>query len=111
MPRNEHGPIFRAPWEAQAFAMAVALHERGLFSWSEWAAVLGEEIKRAQAAGDPDTGATYYRHWLNTLERMVAEKGLADAQELTRYGKAWRHAADRTPHGTPIALAPEDFSS
>ena len=69
------GPVFREPWEAQAFAMTLALHERGLFSWPEWAATLGDEIKRAQAAGDPDTGETYYRHWLNALERIVAAKG------------------------------------
>ena len=91
--------------------MSVTLQERGLFSWSEWAAILGEEIKRAQAAGDPDTGGTYYRHWLNALERVVSEKGLADAQALLRYRRAWQHAAARTPHGTPIALRDEDFSS
>ena len=55
--------------------MALALHERGLFTWQEWAAALAEEIKRAQAAGDPDPGDTYYRHWLAALERLVAEKG------------------------------------
>src|SRR3954454_23983827 len=76
LPRDNEGPVFRAPWEAQAFAMAVALHARGVFTWSEWAQTLGDEIKRAQAAGDPDTGDTYYRHWLATLERMVAEKGV-----------------------------------
>src|SRR5947208_6172639 len=75
IPRDAEGPVFRAPWEAQAFAMAVSLHARGVFTWSEWAQTLGDEIKRAQAAGDPDTGDTYYRHWLATLERMVAEKG------------------------------------
>ena len=96
--------MFREPWEAQAFAMALALHERGLFTWPEWAATLGDEIKRAQAAGDPDTGETYYRHWLDALERMVAEKGVTDAQTLARYRDAWDHAADRTPHGTPIEL-------
>jgi nitrile hydratase accessory protein len=111
IPRDDHGPIFRAPWEAHAFAMAVALQERGIFSWSEWAAVLADEIKRAQAAGDPDTGTTYYRHWLNALERIVGQKGLADAQALLHYRHAWEHAAERTPHGTPLALAPEDFSS
>ena len=88
----------------------LALHERGLFSWPEWAATLGEEIKRAQAAGDPDTGETYYRHWLNALERIVAAKGLADVAMLARYRHAWHHAADRTPHGTPIELRPDDFT-
>ena len=110
IPRDAEGPVFREPWEAQAFAMTLALHERGLFSWPEWAATLGEEIKRAQAAGDPDTGETYYRHWFNALERIVAAKGLADVTMLARYRHAWHHAADRTPHGTPIELRPDDFT-
>ena len=110
IPRDAEGPVFREPWEAQAFAMTLALHERGLFSWPEWAAMLGEDIKRAQAAGDPDTGETYYRHWLNALERIVAAKGLADVRMLARYRHAWHHAADRTPHGTPIELRPDDFA-
>jgi nitrile hydratase accessory protein len=109
IPRDGEGPVFREPWEAQAFAMALALRERGLFTWPEWAAVLSAEIKRAQQAGDPDTGETYYHHWLNALERMVAEKGIADAETLRRYHDAWDHAADRTPHGLPIELKPEDF--
>ena len=109
IPSDAEGPVFREPWEAQAFAMALALHERGLFTWPEWAATLADEIKRAQAAGDPDTGATYYRHWLNALERLVAEKGIADAGLLARYHDAWDHAADRTRHGEPIELRPEDF--
>jgi nitrile hydratase accessory protein len=109
LPHDEGGPVFREPWEAQAFALAVALKERGLFTWSEWAAALGEEIKRAQAAGDPDLGNTYYRHWLAALERILAQKGVASAAILERYRDAWDHAADRTPHGTPIELREEDF--
>jgi len=109
IPRDADGPVFREPWEAQAFAMALALHARGLFTWNEWAAALADEIKSAQAAGDPDTGETYYRHWLAALERIVAEKGVTDAGTLRKYYDAWDHAADRTPHGTPIELQPEDF--
>jgi nitrile hydratase accessory protein len=110
IPRDDDGPVFREPWEAQAFAMALTLHDRGLFTWNEWAATLADEIKRAQAKGDPDTGQTYYRHWLATLERLVAEKGVASPATLRRYHDAWDHAADRTPHGSPIELRPEDFS-
>jgi nitrile hydratase accessory protein len=110
IPRDREGPVFREPWEAQAFAMALTLHERGLFTWPEWAAMLAAEIKRAQAAGDPDTGETYYRHWLNALERIVAEKGVSSARTLARYRDAWEHAAERTPHGTPIELTPADFA-
>ncbi len=109
LPVNGEGPVFREPWEAQAFAMAVALRERGLFTATEWAETLGAEIKRAQAAGDPDTGDTYYRHWLAALERIVAAKQLSDPATLRRYSDAWSHAALRTPHGTPIELKPVDF--
>jgi nitrile hydratase accessory protein len=110
IPRDAQGPVFREPWEAQAFAMALALQQRGLFTWGEWAAALGEEIKRAQRAGDPDTGETYYRHWLATLERLVADKGVASKETLEQYREAWGRAADRTPHGTPIELSRDDFS-
>lgn len=109
-PCDAEGPVFREPWEAQAFAMALMLHERGVFTWNEWAEALGAEIKRAQAAGDPDTGETYYHHWLATLERLVAKKGVATSDVLHRYREAWDHAADRTPHGRPIVLQAEDFA-
>jgi nitrile hydratase accessory protein len=101
--------VFREPWEAQAFALVLSLHERGVFSWNEWAAMLGEEIKKAQAAGDPDTGETYYRHWLNALERIVAAKGLTDSHTLARTRNAWANACARTPHGAPIELLARDF--
>jgi nitrile hydratase accessory protein len=110
IPSDADGPVFREPWEAQAFAMALALHARGLFTWPEWAASLADEIKRAQAAGDPDTGETYYRHWLANLEKLIAAKGVASTDTQHRYRDAWDHAADRTPHGQPIELQPEDFA-
>ena len=110
IPRDENGPVFREPWEAQAFAMALGLHQRGLFTWQEWAATLGDEIKRAQATGDPDTGETYYHHWLAALERLVAEKGIASRDHLERYRHAWERAAERTPHGQAIELTPDDLT-
>ncbi len=111
LPCDTEGPVFGEPWEAQAFAMALTLHERGLFTWREWAAALADEIKRAQASGDPDQGDTYYRHWLATLEKLVAAKGVATLETQHRYRNAWDHAADRTPHGSPIELRPDDFQS
>jgi len=111
IPRNAAGPVFRAPWEAEAFALALSLNQRGLFTWKEWAVTLGDEIKKAQAAGDPDSGETYYHHWLATLERIVGAKGLADADVLSRTRQAWRRACARTPHGTPIELRPDDFGN
>jgi nitrile hydratase accessory protein len=111
IPCDDDGPVFREPWEAQAFAMALALHEGGLFTWSEWADALAREIKRAQASGDPDTGETYYRHWLATLEHLVAAKGVVTSNTLRLTRDAWDRASDRTPHGAPIELKPEDFQA
>ncbi len=104
-------PVFRAPWEAHAFALAVSLHEQGLFTWPEWAAALGAQFARAQASGDADLGDTYYAHWLAALESIVAAKGASNAAELARFRDAWRHATDRTPHGAPIELLARDFTS
>ena len=109
IPGDADGPAFREPWEAHAFALALALSERDVFTWPEWASALAAEIKRAQSAGDPDTGETYYRHWLAALERFVAERGLTDHATLRRYRDAWAHAAGRTPHGSPIELTAGDF--
>jgi len=110
IPVDADGPVFHEPWEAHAFAMALTLHARGLFTWTEWAATLADEIRRAQSAGDADTGETYYMHWLATLERLVSEKGVASPATLDRYREAWDHAADRTPHGRPIEITPDDFA-
>ena len=107
--RDEGGPVFREAWEAQAFALTLTVHERGVFTWSEWATSLASEIQRAQEAGDPDTGETYYRHWLAALEAIVVAKGLTTSAMLSRYHDAWDAAAHRTPHGKPIELGPHDF--
>jgi len=106
---DETSPVFAEPWQAQAFAMTLQLHQRGLFTWPEWAAALSAEITAAQAAGDADLGNTYYHHWLAALESLVAAKGASTAAELARCAQAWDHAADRTPHGQPIVLQPADF--
>lgn len=110
LPLDAGGPVFAEPWQAHAFALALALHERGVFTWSEWAAELARQIAAAQTAGDADRGDTYYQHWLATLEALVVAKGAGDADELRRTAAAWDRAADRTPHGRPIELRPEDFA-
>jgi nitrile hydratase accessory protein len=99
-------PVFREPWEAQAFAMTVLLHERGLFTWGEWAQALGAQIER-----DPASEKSYYQHWLAALESLVAAKGASSSDELTRYQRAWEHAANRTPHGQSIDLQPQDLGA
>src|SRR5947209_20427359 len=89
LPRDAEGPVFREPWEAQAFALAVQLQERGLFTWDEWAQALGAEIVAAQHAGDPDLGNTYYRHWLSALERLAVAKGATSNLNLKKTKDAW----------------------
>lgn len=103
-------PPFAEPWQAHAFALVVRLHEQGLFTWTEWAEALSQQIAAAQAAGDPDRCDTYYAHWLAALETMVARKGAATADELAHTAHAWDSAARRTPHGAPIELRQEDFA-
>lgn len=110
-PQAEGAPVFAEAWQAQAFAMTLALHQRGVFTWPEWAATLAQEIQAAQAAGDPDLGDTYYHHWLAALERLVTEKGVAASEALHATRDAWAHAVERTPHGQPIELRASDFDA
>jgi nitrile hydratase accessory protein len=105
LPCDAEGPVFREPWEAQAFALAIDAHARGLFSWPEWAAELSAQIKAAQAAGDPHTGDTYYRHWLAALEAITVQKGAATQAQLEQVQQAWDRAAKATPHGQAVVLA------
>ena len=104
IPRDAEGPVFRAPWEAQAFGMAVALHERRLFTWKQWASYLADEIAAAKARGEADDGTRYYEHWLAALEKIVAAKGLVSAPELATRKEEWDRAARATPHGQPVLL-------
>jgi len=105
LPREKDGPVFAEPWQAQAFALAVKLSEEGHFTWSEWAAVLGAELKAAADRGEPDDGSHYYEHWLAALERLVTEKGLTDRATLATRKAAWADAYRHTPHGKPVELA------
>jgi nitrile hydratase accessory protein len=106
LPRDEGGPVFAEPWQAQAFALAVKLSEQGHFTWKEWAAGLAEELQAAARRGEPDDGSRYYEHWLAALERLVTAKGLTDQNALLRRREAWAEAYRATPHGAPVELAP-----
>jgi nitrile hydratase accessory protein len=108
LPRDALGPVFSAPWQAQAFALVLGLHERGVFSWAEWATALSQAISRAQGQGDPDLGDTYYRHWLDALEALMISKGLAGHEQIHAMEAAWAAAAARTPHGQPLVLTAEE---
>lgn len=101
LPPGVDAPVFAEPWQAEAFAMTVALHDKGLFSWSEWAQALSIEVKKPGAAAD---GHDYYEHWLAALESLLATKGLAAKSDVDAMAEAWERAAHATPHGKPILL-------
>jgi nitrile hydratase accessory protein len=104
LPRDEGGPVFAEPWQAQAFAIAVRLSAQGHFTWTEWAAALADELKSAADRGEPDDGSRYYEHWLAALERLVTAKALSNPQEMLARKRAWAEAYRHTPHGRPVVL-------
>src|SRR5262249_43519268 len=104
IPRDEEGPVFAEPWQAQAFALAVQLSAAGYFTWKEWASALANQLKAAADRGEPDDGSHYYDHWLAALEGLVAAKGLADPGALLERKDAWADAYRPTPHGKPVEL-------
>ncbi|UCI16642.1 nitrile hydratase accessory protein [Mesorhizobium sp. B2-1-8] len=101
LPAGLDAPVFAEPWQAEAFAMTVALHDKGLFSWGEWADALSAEVKKPGAAAD---GHDYYEHWLAALEGLLASKALAAKPDVDSMAQAWERAAHATPHGKPILL-------
>jgi nitrile hydratase accessory protein len=104
LPRDEGGPVFAEPWQAQAFSLAVHLSARGHFTWTEWAIALADELKADAARGESDDGSRYYHCWLNALERLVVATRLSDAAALLAHKEAWADAYRRTPHGKPVTL-------
>jgi nitrile hydratase accessory protein len=104
IPRDDDGPVFRAPWEAEAFAITVKLHEAGHFTWREWTDQLAAELRAATERGEPDDGTQYYHHWLAALEKLVDAKRIVDHAELDHRTDEWATAARETPHGKPIVL-------
>ena len=100
-PPGVDDPVFAEPWQAEAFALLVALHERGLFDWGEWTALLGEEVGRPGVAAD---GSDYYQSWLRAFERLAVGKGIVVPAEIDALAAAWQRAAHATPHGKPILI-------
>ena len=111
LPRDDDGPVFAEPWQAQAFALAVSLSEQGHYTWKEWTRALADELLAAAARGEPDDGSRYYHHWVAALERLAAAKGLTDAPALHTRKEAWADAYRHTPHGQPVVLRDRDDSA
>ena len=82
LPRDNEGPVFAEPWQAQAFAMVVELINSGQLTQKEWAKRLGGVFREVEDQGDSNTGERYYEHWLAALERLVVEKKLTGWEDL-----------------------------
>ena len=103
-PRDDDGPVFREPWEAQVFAMTVHLHAADYFTWPEWTEALSTEIAAAKDRGEADLGDTYYHHWLRALEALLVGKGLENTSAIDECVEAWRRAHLATLHGQTFEL-------
>lgn len=104
IPRNEEGPVFDEPWQAQAFALTVKLSEAGHFTWSEWADMFGAEIAEATKNGKGCGNENYYLCWLAALEKIVSAKNIVTRDQLLDRKEKWRHANEHTDFGEPIIL-------
>lgn len=103
LPKSPDGePVFPEPWAAEAFAITVHLHERGLFTWNEWAETLSRELHKPGRAED---GSDYFDCWVAALSAILVKLGVADADIILDLQKSWQRAAEATPHGKPIELA------
>ncbi len=99
---------FAEPWQARAFACAVELSRRGLYTWREWVQALSAEIATHPARPGEDPGAAYHRQWLATLEKLTALKALASSAEVDARAEQWRRAYLNTPHGQAVRLEASD---
>ena len=109
LPRDEKGePVFFEPWQAKAFAITLALHEKGVFTWAEWAAALARACAGGAATCSGSTAEhaeAYFTAWLRALEDLLAARRLLSAESVAETARAWQRAAETTPHGKPICLS------
>ncbi|MCV9880242.1 nitrile hydratase accessory protein [Brenneria izbisi] len=108
LPRDEEGPVFDKPWQAQIFSLTVHLHQAGCFTWREWVQAFSEEIKAAPAMPEESVNDAYYRQWAAAMEKMMASLGFTGEDDISQRAQAWRQAYLNTPHGQPVLLAHAD---
>ena len=97
-------PAFEAPWHAQLFALTVHLNETGQFDWPDWAARFSQTLAHHGLTKDLNGGDDYFDAWLETLEKLLSEKGQAAPDAVEAYRAAWEEAYLSTPHGASVKL-------
>jgi nitrile hydratase accessory protein len=116
-PPEEPERVFCEPWQAHVFAFAMKLSQAGQFTWAEWGEHFGAHLKTAVAtnrsADDhrpmPEVdSASYYDVWLDALESLLIQRGLASADDLGQLKEAWTKAYLHTPHGVPVEFRGRD---
>lgn len=95
---------FDDPWQAQLFALTVALSDAGHFGWADWTAAFGATLKHHGASRELDGGSDYFNAWLETLEGLLSRTGMAATADVARMKAAWEEAYATTPHGQPVRL-------
>jgi nitrile hydratase accessory protein len=74
-PRDNGELVFDAPWQARAFAIALATVERSGLTWDAFRLRLVDAI-----AAEPNR--PYYDSWVAALEALVVSEGLTTPAEL-----------------------------
>ena len=134
-PAENGEPVFKEPWEAQAFSLVIALHESGVYSWDEWSDALAQAIRgnlhpggveevvqRVSEAVAEDAGEDAGKETTERMEEkedrpdsyyqhwLAALEHLAIAKGLSGAGELAQRvqawsAYLATPHGQPVELA------
>jgi nitrile hydratase accessory protein len=81
--KGEADAAFSEPWMARAFALALALSEKGLFSLKDFHAALIESIGRHEKDGCIAAETDYYTHWLEVLTALLRGRDLLSDDILT----------------------------
>ena len=100
-PERPNNGFFDEPWQAQVFALTVALNEAGHLDWNDWAHTLSSQLLAPDAETD---GSDYYERWTEALQRLLVSTSKTDLNELDSLAAAWQRAAIATPHGSAIVL-------
>src|SRR5437879_5219939 len=90
---------FAEPWQARAFALALALSERGMFSLRDFQAALIGRITAFEKSQCIAGTADYYTRWIEALEDLLAQKDMLPSDRLSLLERAVAEdAASRKVH-------------
>src|SRR3954447_18150299 len=94
-------PVFHADWEKRVYAINRALRARGLVNIDEFR----HGVERMNPAHY--LSSSYYEHWLDSVARLLDEKGIVPTAEVEMRMAALRAnpATPRPEHHDPALIA------